>query len=99
MVSPVVSWTGAATETTFQGVPRTLTAAVAKDGEWYVARCLEVEMASQGETIDEALAELREALELYLLSAVGVSPVAFVRGSSPTRARSRPPAPSQARHR
>ena len=34
---------------------RTLTAAVAKDGEWYVARCLEVEVASQGETIDEAL--------------------------------------------
>jgi predicted RNase H-like HicB family nuclease len=44
---------------------RTLTAAVAKDGEWYVARCLEVEVASQGETIDEALANLREALELY----------------------------------
>ena len=44
---------------------------MAKDGEWYVARCLEVEVASQGETIDEALANLREALELYLLSAVG----------------------------
>jgi predicted RNase H-like HicB family nuclease len=44
---------------------RTLTAAVSKDGEWYVARCLEVEVASQGETVDEALANLREALELY----------------------------------
>jgi predicted RNase H-like HicB family nuclease len=44
---------------------RTLTAAVAKDGEWYVARCLEIEVASQGETVDEALANLREALELY----------------------------------
>lgn len=44
---------------------RTLTAAVVKDGEWYVARCLEVEVASQGETVDEALANLREALELY----------------------------------
>jgi predicted RNase H-like HicB family nuclease len=30
-----------------------------------VARCLEIEVASQGETIDEALANLREALELY----------------------------------
>ena len=44
---------------------RTLTAAVSKDGEWYVARCLEVEVTSQGETVDEALANLREALELY----------------------------------
>jgi predicted RNase H-like HicB family nuclease len=44
---------------------RTLTAAVSKDGEWYVARCLEVEVASQGETVDEALANLREALELF----------------------------------
>jgi predicted RNase H-like HicB family nuclease len=44
---------------------RTLTAAVSKDGQWYVARCLEVEVASQGETVDEALANLREALELY----------------------------------
>jgi predicted RNase H-like HicB family nuclease len=42
-----------------------LTAAVTPDGEWYVARCLEVEVASQGRTIDEALANLREALELY----------------------------------
>jgi predicted RNase H-like HicB family nuclease len=44
---------------------RTLTAAVSKESEWYVARCLEVEVTSQGETIDEALANLREALELY----------------------------------
>lgn len=44
---------------------RTLTAAVVKDGEWFVARCLEVEVASQGETVDEALANLREALELF----------------------------------
>lgn len=44
---------------------RTLTAAVLEDGDWYVARCLEVEVASQGATIDEALENLREALELY----------------------------------
>lgn len=46
-------------------IARTLTAAVAKDDGWYVARCLEVEVASQGETVYEALANLREALELY----------------------------------
>lgn len=44
---------------------RTLTAAVVKDGEWFVARCLEVEVASQGVSVDEALANLREALELF----------------------------------
>ncbi|HEY6276830.1 MAG TPA: type II toxin-antitoxin system HicB family antitoxin [Streptosporangiaceae bacterium] len=42
-----------------------LTAAITQDGDWYVARCLDVEVASQGRTIDEALANLREALELY----------------------------------
>lgn len=46
-------------------IARTLTAAVVKDDGWYVARCLEVEVASQGESIDEALANLREALELF----------------------------------
>jgi predicted RNase H-like HicB family nuclease len=42
-----------------------LTAAVTHEGEWYVARCLQVEVTSQGESIEEALANLREALELY----------------------------------
>lgn len=42
-----------------------LTAAVTQDGSWYVAKCLEVEVASQGTTVEEALANLREALELY----------------------------------
>ena len=42
-----------------------LTAAITPDGDWFVARCLDVEVASQGHTIDEALTNLREALELY----------------------------------
>jgi predicted RNase H-like HicB family nuclease len=42
-----------------------LTAVVLRDGEWSVARALEVELASQGETIEEALANLRETAELY----------------------------------
>jgi len=45
--------------------PVTFTATVTRDGEWYVSRCLEVEVASQGESIEEALTNLREALELY----------------------------------
>ena len=42
-----------------------LTAAVTHEPPWYVARCLDVEVTSQGETVDEALENLREALELY----------------------------------
>ena len=33
---------------------------------WHVDRCLEVEVTSQGEAFDDTLANLREALELYL---------------------------------
>ncbi len=42
-----------------------MTAAITHEAPWYVARCLEVEVASQGETVEEALDNLREALELY----------------------------------
>jgi predicted RNase H-like HicB family nuclease len=45
---------------------RTLTAAVHREGDWYVAQCLEVDVASQGQTIEEALANLAEAVALYL---------------------------------
>ncbi|MET8576109.1 type II toxin-antitoxin system HicB family antitoxin [Streptomyces sp. NPDC005012] len=42
-----------------------LTAAITHEGEWYVARCLQVEVTSQGETTEESLENLREALDLY----------------------------------
>ncbi len=45
--------------------PVRLTAAVTHEEPWYVVRCLEVEVASQGETVEEALQNLREALGLY----------------------------------
>jgi predicted RNase H-like HicB family nuclease len=41
-----------------------LTAAVTEEAGWYVARCLEVEVTSQGETLQEARVNLIEALEL-----------------------------------
>lgn len=44
---------------------RTFTASVWKEGEWYVAQALEVDVASQGESEEAALANLREALELH----------------------------------
>lgn len=41
------------------------TAAVTHEAPWFVARCLDVEIVSQGETAEEALENLKEALELY----------------------------------
>jgi predicted RNase H-like HicB family nuclease len=42
-----------------------VTVIVQKDGDWYVAKCLENSVASQGKFIEEAINNLREALELY----------------------------------
>lgn len=44
---------------------RPFTATVWREGKWYVSQCLEVDVASQGETEDDALANLKEALELH----------------------------------
>lgn len=44
---------------------RTFTVSIVKDGNWYVAQCLEIDVASQGETADEALANLGEAIVLH----------------------------------
>ena len=41
------------------------TATVWAEGEWFIAQCREVDVASQGLTEDEALDNLREALELH----------------------------------
>jgi predicted RNase H-like HicB family nuclease len=40
-------------------------ATVYKDGKYYVAQCLEVDIASHGKTRQEALKCLSEAIELY----------------------------------
>lgn len=52
-----------------------LTAAVTKEGEWYVAQCLEVEVTSQGKTMEEALANLQEALQLYFEDTPHIEPL------------------------
>ena len=46
--------------------PRTLTAALHQEQDWFITQCLEVDVASQGHTLDEALTNLAEAVELYL---------------------------------
>jgi len=44
---------------------RSFAATVWREGDWFVSQCLNVDVASQGETEEEALANLKEALELY----------------------------------
>ena len=44
---------------------RTFTATIWQEGKQHVAQCLELDVASQGATEEEALANLKEALELH----------------------------------
>lgn len=44
------------------------TAVMTKEDRWYVAHCLELGVVSQGETIEEARSNLKEAVELYVES-------------------------------
>ena len=41
------------------------TASISREDDWYVAQCLEVDVASQGKTEREALDNLAEALRLH----------------------------------
>jgi predicted RNase H-like HicB family nuclease len=45
---------------TFKG-----TIIIKKEEEWFVASCLENNIASQGKTVDEATENLKEAIALY----------------------------------
>ena len=45
---------------------RTYSVIIHKEDDLYVAECLEVGTVSQGYTIEEAIANLKEATELYL---------------------------------
>ena len=42
-----------------------VTVVVKKEEDWYVAKCIENNIASQGKTIEESIDNLKEALELY----------------------------------
>lgn len=45
---------------------RTFTAILHREGDLYVAECPEVGTVSQGSSLEEAIANLREATELFL---------------------------------
>ena len=48
---------------------RTLTATICKESDGYVALCSELDVASQGDTVEEARANLKEAVELFFETA------------------------------
>ena len=48
---------------------RQLTAIIEREGDGYLALCPEVDVASQGDTVDEARNNLKEALELFFETA------------------------------
>lgn len=58
MRMPVVVWKNVV-------MKRPFAATVWREGNWYVSQCLEVDVASQGESEEQALANLKEALELH----------------------------------
>ena len=47
-----------------------LSALITKEDDWYVARCVELDVTSQGKTFEEARENLKEAVELYIESFV-----------------------------
>ena len=44
----------------------TCTTVITKENKWFVARCVELGVVSQGKTIEQAQKNLQEAVELYL---------------------------------
>jgi predicted RNase H-like HicB family nuclease len=46
-----------------------LTAIIEREDDWYVATCPELDIASQGETIESARSNLLEAVELFFEAA------------------------------
>lgn len=47
---------------------QTFTTSIDQEDNWFIAQCLEVDIASQGESEEKAIANLPEALELYFES-------------------------------
>ncbi len=50
----------------YRPVMRTIHAVFQNDGEWFIARCLDFPVTTQGKTLAAAKINLQEAVELYL---------------------------------
>ncbi len=42
------------------------TTIISREGKWYIARCVELGVVTQGKTVEEAQENIKEAVELYL---------------------------------
>lgn len=60
-----------------------LSAVVSRDGDFFVARGVEIELASQGRSVEDALQNLKEAFELWLKHAEPDELDAFKNQGSP----------------
>lgn len=60
----------------------TLTAIIEREDDGYVALCPQLDIASQGTTVDEARANLQEALELFFETAPADEVQSRLRGPS-----------------
>mgnify|MGYP001594213647 FL=1 len=49
-----------------ESLQHTIKAFIRKSEEYYVAECLEIAVVTQGKTLDEAVANLKEAVALHL---------------------------------
>jgi len=47
-------------------MPRSFTARIRKEDDMFIAECLEIGTISQGESVENAISNLKEATELYL---------------------------------
>ena len=47
---------------------RTFLVSIKKEDKFFVARCPELDVTSQGKTLEEAHANIKEAIELYIES-------------------------------
>jgi len=59
-----------------------LTAVIEKEGNWYVSKCPELGVASQGKTSKEAYSMLAEAVELWLEAASAKEIIRRLKGRS-----------------
>lgn len=47
---------------------------IQKEDEWYVAKCIDNNIASQGKTVEESIQNLKEAIELYYENEEPITP-------------------------
>ena len=61
-----------------EALQHTIKAFIRKGEKYYVAECLEIPVVTQGKSLDEAVANLKEAVALHLegedLEALGLAP-------------------------